>query len=443
MHGSFLADLMRTRTSHRWFFLLPLVLTMAGTAAGQAPEGIPADWKKTETAAETEYKQPLAEGGAADAKIRGFLRDKALPQLALESNRTTIEKTRRRMRDFLLGGIEDAKTFDDVSRVVLDFMAAVARDGDADPVVRVNAMLLVGELRAKDNKQPWAPAIPVLAAGVADAKLPAEVRIAAIVGLARHLEVAKAAGSEPPDAKAVLDALTLVVTSPAAPLDPAAMNWLLSRALTALPAASPALPKAVAAAVVKILEDSNRPFDVRVRAAAALGAAAKPDSGIDAAKTVATIQSLARAAIARDLELVAQQRAEENFGTTLATDANPPKEESRNRTAMAELACRRNAWRLVTLADAVASEDGSAGLATLLGKTGDAARELAKTLRSQGLAIDADPTEDAVVAAAEALGGTATPTGTAAAPNASPAQPAPQPAAKPDSPAEAVNPFAK
>lgn len=114
--------------------------------------------EKTETAAETEYKQPLAEGGAADAKIRGFLRDKALPQLALESNRTTIEKTRRRMRDFLLGGIEDAKAFDDVSRVVLDFMATVARDGDADPVVRVNAMLLVGELRAKDNKQPWAPA---------------------------------------------------------------------------------------------------------------------------------------------------------------------------------------------------------------------------------------------------------------------------------------------
>jgi len=450
MHGSFLADLMRTRTSHRWFFLLPLVLTMAGTAAGQAPEGIPADWKKTETAAETEYKQPLAEGGAADAKIRGFLRDKALPQLALESNRTTIEKTRRRMRDFLLGGIEDAKAFDDVSRVVLDFMATVARDGDADPVVRVNAMLLVGELRAKDNKQPWAPAVPVLAAGVADAKLPAEVRIAAVVGLARHLEMAKAPGSESPDAKAVLDALTLVVTSPADPMDPAAMNWLLSRALTALPAATPTLPKAVAAAVVKILEDSNRPFDVRVRAAAALGTAAKPDSGIDAAKTVATIQSLARAALARDLELVAQQRAEENFGTTLATDTNPPKEESRNRTAMAELAsamaelaCRRNAWRLVTLADAVASEDGSAGLATLLGKAGGAALELAKTLRSQGLAIDADPTEDAVAAAAEALGGTATPVGTAAAPNASPVQPSPQPAAKPDSPAEAVNPFAK
>jgi hypothetical protein len=79
----------------------------------------------------------------------------------------------------------------------------------------------------------------------------------------------------------------------------------------------------------------------------------------------------------------------------------------------------------------------------LLGKAGDAARELAKTLRSQGLAIDADPTEDAIMTAAEALGGTASPTGTAAARNASPAQPAPQPAAKPDSPAEAVNPFAK
>lgn len=430
---------MLTPTSHRHVFLL-LVLALTSAAHGQQPEGVPADWKKLETAAETEYKNPLEEGGAVDAKIRGFLREKALPQLGLDSNRATIEKTRRRMRDFLLGGIEDAKAFDDVSRVILDFMSALARDPEADAVVRVNAMLLVGELRGRDNKQPWPPAAPVLAATVADAKLPAELRIAALAGLTRHLEAAKAAGTELPDAKAATDALAVVLTAPTAAADAVAANWLLARALTVLPAATPTLPKELAAAVVRLLDDSSRPIDVRVRAAAALGAAAKQASALDAAKAVAAVQALATAALTHDLDRVAQQRANESFSVAPATDAAAPssKQESQTRTTMAELACRRNAWRLVTLADAIATEDGTGGLATLLGKAGDPARELATTLRTQGLAIDADPSEEAVAAAAESLGSPTPTAGAAAAP-----EPASRPGPKQDAASEPVNPFAK
>lgn len=416
-----------------------LLLTMTGLTYGQQPEGLPADWRKAEAAAETEYKQPLAEGNAVDAKIRGFLRDKALPQLALESNRTTIEKTRRRMRDFLLGGIEDAKAFDDVSRVILDFMSTLARDPEADAVVRVNALLLIGELRARDNKQPWPPAAPVLAAAVADAKLPAELRIAALVGLSRHVDAAKAAGTALADAKPVADALAAVISSPTAGTDPVAGNWLLSRALTVMPAAVPELSKELAAAITKVLEDGGRPIDVRVRAAAALGAAARPAAAIDAAKAVAAIRALAALALTQDLDRVAQQRAEETFTVAPAADPAASRPESQPRTTMAELACRRNAWRLVTLADALATEEGSAGLASLLGKAGDPARELAGILRTHGLEIDASPTEDAVREAATALGAkTVLPEAPATAPNA-----AVQPAATPDPPAGADNPFAK
>lgn len=430
---------MLTRTSHHHVFLL-LALILTSAAHGQQPEGVPADWKKLETAAETEYKNPLEESGAVDAKIRGFLRDKALPQLGLESNRATIEKTRRRMRDFLLGGIADGKAYDDVSRVILEFMVALARDAKADAVVRVNAMLLVGELRGRDNKQPWPPAAPVLAATVADAKLPAEIRIAALAGLTRHLEAAKATGTELPDAKAATDALTVVLTAPTAAGDVVAANWLLARALMVLPAAAPTLPKDLATAVVKLLEDPSRPIDVRVRAAAALGAGAKQASALDAAKAVAAVQTLAIAALTQDLNRVAQQKANESFSIASATDASapPPKEESRTRTTMAELACRRNAWRLVTLADAIATEDGTGGLAALLGKAGDPARELATALRTQGMAIDDDPSEEKVAAAAESLGASKPPSGAASAP-----EPASQPAPKQDAPAEPVNPFAK
>jgi len=426
------------QTRHRFPRLaLFSLLAMAGTAHGQQPEGLPADWRKAETASETVYKQPLAEGNAVDANIRGFLVGKALPQLALESNRATIEKTRRRMREFLLGGIEDAKAFEDASRIVLDFMVALARDPKADAAVRVNAMLLIGELRGKDNKQPWAPAVPALAAATADGKLPAEVRIAALAGLSRHLEVPKTGGGERADAKAVADALAMVISSSTAGMDPAAANWLLSRALAVLPAAVPVLPKELAAAVIKVLEDASRPIDVRVRAAAALGAAAKPPSTIDAAKAVTTIRALASAALAQDLERMTRLRDDESFGGTTATDGSPAAtRETPPRTTLAELACRRNAWRLVTLADAIATEDGSGGLATLLGQSGDPARKLAADLRTAGLEIDANPTEDAVAAATAAL--------EPAAPAAVAPAAAPQPAAeKPGEPTTPTDPFGK
>jgi hypothetical protein len=425
--------------SVRGIALLTLVLGAAVPALAQQPEGLPADWKKTETAAEKDFKEPLADSGVVDAKIRGFLTEKALPQLALESNRPTIEKTRRRMRDFLLGGIEEPKAFDDVSKVILDFMTTLARDPKAEAVVRVNAMLLIGELRGRDNKQPWFPATPALSAAVADPKLPPEVRVAALAGLARHLEAARAAGVELPDAKAA-DALAGVITLPPGKTDQAATNWMLSRALGTLPAAMPTLPKEIAAGVVKVLEDPSRPFDVRVRAAAALGAAAKQQSGVDAAKAVTTIQAIASGALKQDLDGIGRQREEEVFTVSpesVATDA--PKEKPAAPATLSELACRRNAWRLVTLADALATDDGVGGLASILGKSGDAARKLSETLRTQGLAIDADPTQAAVEAAVQAVG-PPPPAGSPAAP----AQPSTTPpAAKPGNAADPDNPFAK
>jgi hypothetical protein len=346
------------------------------------------------------------------------------------------------MRDFLLGGIEEPKPFEDASKVVLDYMTTLARDPKAAAVVRVNAMLLIGELRGRDNKQPWFPATPALASAVTDAKLSAEVRVAAIAGLVRHLEAARSAGIELPDAKVATDALAAMITAPPDKTDPAAANWMLSRALGTLPAAMPSLSKDVAGGVVKVLEDSNRPFDVRVRAAAALGAAAKQESGVDVAKAVATIQSIAGGALRQDLDRIARQREEEVFSPAAETvGADAPKDKPEPPAALSELACRRNAWRLVTLADALATEDGTGGLASILGKSGDAARKLSETLRTQGLAIDAEPTQAAVEAAVQAVGIPLAASGPVA--PAQPPTPPAQPAAKPGNAADPDNPFAK
>lgn len=105
-------------------------------------------WAKVENAREMrELKDKLRDGAALDGEAREFVRQTVLPQVVLDENRSTIERTRRRMREVLLTEIADDKAFADVSRLAADFMTAVARDGEAEPAARVNAMLFVGEMR--------------------------------------------------------------------------------------------------------------------------------------------------------------------------------------------------------------------------------------------------------------------------------------------------------
>ena len=169
-------------------FVAWLVTTAPALAQGE-PKYL--GWPKVENAREMrELKEKLRDGSALDAEGRAFVAQTVLPQLALGENLPTIERTRRRIRETLLTEIDDDKAFADMSRLVAETMTAVARDDAAEPAVRLNAMLLVGEMRGKDGK-PWPPARPLLAAATGDTKLPIAVRIAAIAGLGRHVDACR------------------------------------------------------------------------------------------------------------------------------------------------------------------------------------------------------------------------------------------------------------
>jgi len=65
---------------------------------------------------------------------------------------------------------------------------------------------------------------------------------------------------------------------------------------------------------------------------------------------------------------------------------------------------RRTAWRLVTLADAILTEDGKTGVATLLSGADKAGAEAdAKLFREHGLAIDKTRTDNALIEALASL----------------------------------------
>lgn len=449
------------RKSHGRAVSAAVAVACAGWLVTTAPvlaQGEPQyrGWAKVENAREMrELKDKLRDGSAFDGEAREFVRQTVLPQLAIEAqslregSASTIERTRRRMREVLLTEIEDDKAFADVSRLVADFMAALARDGDAEPAVRVNAMLLVGEMRGKDGK-PWPPVRPTLAAAAGDAQLPIAVRIAAIVGLGRHVEACRGdAEATAALAEAAGPAIMAILAEPIVSDRRAEQEWLASRALALLPAVVPTAAKKVAASLAAIVEDPARATDTRVRAAAALGATANATSEINAVKLVDTIRGIALQSLEADVAAAEVRRFEKQYRSLAAGQqamAQPgiPPGDGRDATdkslAIPEQACRRNAWRLVTLADAIDAAGGRLGLASLLGPAAAPAKQLAAALRDVGMAIDQTPDEESVVAAIKSIkapaqspaAGGAPAQPAAAAPEEPKQEPAEQPAASPN-----------
>lgn len=384
--------------------ILLVLLAMAdgGARAQEAPAAAAADeWRLLESAPETlDYKARLKEGVFDDASKK-FLVDTALPQLKLPKNRATIDRVRRRMRDVLCSETSsDQKAVAAATQTVAEFMTAVARDGKADPVVRVNAMLLVGELTAA-GKKPWTPAVPPLVAAIGDAALPPAVRIAAAAGLARHVEadaVARSADVGP--------GLVALVGGPLAGVDPLAADWLRARALSMLAQMGGSAPPNTAATAATVLRDANRPLDVRVRAAATVGRTVKAPGDTDVAATVAAIRDLATTALAAT-QAETDRRA---LVTRLSGRANEPPPASppgsdagAGPAARGILRYRRDAWRLATLADALMPADGKGGLATVAGATAPAVTALADALRTGAQALDARPGAEALAAASAAI----------------------------------------
>jgi hypothetical protein len=389
-----------------------------------AASGLAADYgslSQVEVATETrDYSQQIRDKKFA-AEQQAYLTGILLPQLSKDANRTGIARTRQRIRELAL---RDAakEVVDPINGLLRDAMIREAAAAEADSLIRVNAMLLVAELVGADGK-PWPAAAKPLADAAVDAALPLEVRVAALSGLARHITTA-AAGSPEIAAIAGPTVSALLATPPEG--DPVAVRWMVARALQLLPAAAPS-PAAIAAAAT-ILADDAADTDLRVRAAAALGKLARPDAGIDAPAAVGHICTAAIAALEADLAAAEQRRLAKKLagGTGLQAGMNwqgdpgfMPRPRSpdfgggmlggplggefgaggelgveADEDAVPPLACRRDAWRLYVLAEAIRPGRSGPGLADLLaGDPAASAGDLAAALRRAALELDAQPDE--------------------------------------------------
>jgi hypothetical protein len=175
--------------------------------------------------------------------------------------------------------------------------------------------------------------------------------------------------------------------------------------------------------------------DLRVRAAAALGRMAGVAKGLDFAGTRDAIQKLAVATLEADRAEAERWRFLESVRQAPATAPRgvgdgPVTTGTGQDLPLLPLACRRTAWRLATLADALLTADTTSGI-------GLAAADLAATLRQAATAIDTTPDADSIEDALKTITGGPAP---GAAPSAAPAPATDQPDA-PAPPPAADNPF--
>jgi hypothetical protein len=409
----------------------------AGTAQDGADEGAKpagdatrnAAWTKVEQDAEKSYKEPLKTGGGFTPAAQDFIAKKAMPQLANDANRPILDRVRRKMREILIVGITDDRAFDDASKAVADAAVTIAKNSETSLAARVNAMLLVGELRAKDNKDGtvWPAAVSQLAAVAGDAKLDPSVRVAAMAGLVRHADVAKRTGGDrlTEFTKGARPAILAIVAEKPSVEQPVVSDWLASRALSILTTVVKSSPKELAATLVGVMNDNGRSLDVRVRAAAALGATVTPKSEIQAVEATHGLTALAVDVLEVDEGILRDRRYEQLMSgggaggggsmmpgrpsmPGIPPGGMPMPGMGGGGVAVPQLvpdqSLRRTAWRLMTLADALLTEDGKAGVAALIsGDDKAASQAYAELFRKYALELDEQRTDSVILEALAAL----------------------------------------
>jgi hypothetical protein len=195
--------------------------------------------------------------------------------------RWTQLSTLNNLRDYhkeLLSNLSRAKSgevHDHLNKLALDYMGKIAKSDKYHPAVRINAMLTIGDLNSVDSIQsaqnvPLADAMPVLLETVNDPKQIVPVKIAAIVGINRHVTMGV---SDQQIQSQIFNAMVKLVTGAnAADYTDLGLVWMRKQAVDILGLLG---NTGANNQVVKLLSafagDTKAPFFLRLSSAEALG----------------------------------------------------------------------------------------------------------------------------------------------------------------------------
>jgi len=209
------------------------------------------------------------------AQVDAYLTKYMFPRWTAAASFESLKETPRREVVTALANSRAGALYDRVVKMILDFMSQAAADNTYHPAVRVNAMLMIGELptaRGASGPAGSLPAaLPVLLAALNDPNQIDAVKVAALVGLGRH------AGSPTLDAQIrdgqLIPALLALVDAPVPQgRSPAGHAWMRMLAIDALGASGQSGPNgAIATTLANVARSKANPMMVRRAAARALG----------------------------------------------------------------------------------------------------------------------------------------------------------------------------
>lgn len=210
------------------------------------------------------------------AQVDAYLTKYMFPRWTAAASFESVKETPRREVATALANARAGALYEHVVTMILGFMSQTAADNTYHPAVRVNAMLMIGELttaqRGASGPAGSLPAaLPVLLTALNDPNQIDAVKVAALLGLGRH------AGSPTLDAqirdRQLIPALLALVNAPVPQgRSPAGHAWMRMLAIDALGASGQAGANgAIATTLADVAGSKANPMMVRRAAARALG----------------------------------------------------------------------------------------------------------------------------------------------------------------------------
>ena len=243
-----------------------------------------------------------------------YYRTYALARWSVPDNFPALAAFRKTDLGNLLKQSKSGAIHDHLNALALDFMRKMA--GECHPAARFNAMLMIGELNSVEpagSSVPPVPlpaALPVLVGAVEDSKQIGAVKVAALIGILRHINLG---GVKAADAvTSVSDSALAVIASSRPPSRSADGHaWMRKLAAEILgELGTPGASGAVSTALAGLVADAAAPFFARCTAAEALGKLTYPaDAGIDPSKLAVPLGRLAADACTAESEAQADAEA--------------------------------------------------------------------------------------------------------------------------------------
>ncbi len=269
------------------------------------------------------------DAGKFDAWYTRYL----FPKMTQISNLAEIPTLRQRFLQSDLERSSSQAAHDRLVRLTLTNMQAVAQ-GNYHPAARHNAMLIIGELNGREairvgNAQPPLPYVDAVNVMLEELESETQidaVRVAALIGLLRHVELDRMRPSDQrmPEAGRVrfLERMLAIASAPPpAGRSPEGHAWMQRRAVQIIgELGSPGAENAAVVALRKLAADNAQPLDLRTQAAESLGKIIYPTLPAETGAQMASELALVlHASCKAELDrLMREKKEEEEYKKRLA-----------------------------------------------------------------------------------------------------------------------------